>query len=245
MSNLQVKSTQKITMLFTIMAIVFSFNAQAQIDCTSIPNTSMCMPPATFDFQTVQDGSWNSADTWMDGNVPSTQNNSNQQIRISHNVYLSNDNIKLLDDAVLYVVGDNSSLTVMNGNLYLEGSGSKAILENTVLRTSANIEQKGNTTICMTDVDLSVGEEQVGEDFVSGSSSTSANFQTDGGFTRLERVCGNITGNYSSNGDAYIINSSIDIGDRGNADKAIDGSDSGDLKNESGTMYIMFKTILL
>jgi len=170
--------------------------------------------------------------------MPNAENNSDQHIKISHNVTLSSGNIKLDSNAILYVSGESSSLIIMNGNLYIEGTGSKAIFSDTTIRTAANVEQKANTFVCMNNIELSIGQEEAGENFISGASSTSANFKNDGGFRSLENICANITGNYNNLGEDQIIDSSIDIGDMGDTDKDIDGSDSGDFKNETGTMSI-------
>lgn len=227
-------------MLFAIIAMVFSFQALAQNANCDIPNAdnSICIEPTSFDYETIQDGNWYSATTWLNGNVPSTENNSNKSIKITHHVSLSNDNIKLQGGTVLYMRGETSSLILENGNLYLEGGASKAILKSTILRTYGDIEQKENTNICMTDVELSVGEEAAGIDFISGQSSTQANFKNDGGFRWLQSVCGNVTGNFENLGEDYIVNSTFDIGDTGSVDRDIDGQDSGNLANEKGAMTI-------
>jgi len=158
MNKSLLKSIKRTSMLFVIMAMAFSFQALA-LDCNSpIPSNSMCVAPTSFDYRTVQDGSWNNPDTWLNGNVPQAEKNSNENIRISHDVYLSQGNIKLQENTVLFVVGTSSSLTIKNGNLYLEGADSRAIVQNGILRTSGNIEQKENTFLCMKFVELSVGK---------------------------------------------------------------------------------------
>jgi len=223
--------------LLLFVVVVFSSNALAQ-DCQPVFPDAMCTPPNSFDYSTIQDGYWYDSNTWLNGNIPSAENNSDEVIRISHHVVLKNDNIKLQKMTVLFMVGINSSLTINNGNLYLEGSDSRIILSSTTLRTYGNIEQKQNTFVCLNDVELLVGEEEAGEDFISGQTHTQANFKNDGGYRWLEFVCANVTGNYENFGEDYIINSTIDIGDTGNKDRDLDGQDSGDLKNDKGTMII-------
>jgi hypothetical protein len=203
-----------------------------------IPDNSVCNPPENFNYESAQNGSWTASDTWMGGNVPPTEDISNKKIKIGHHVYIPNANIKLKDGSILYVTGEDSSLTLENGNLHLDGGNAKAIFDSTILRTSSNIEQKEQTYICMTDVELWVGEEESGPDFVPGESSTSANFKNDGGYRWLENVCGNITHDLQNLGTDFIIDSCLDIGDQGNADKALDGQDSGNFQNEKGVMKI-------
>ena len=203
-----------------------------------IPDNSVCNPPSSFDYRTKRNGSWTSRRTWVGGNVPPTEDISNKDIKVGHHVYIPNANVKLKDGSILYVVGANSSLTLENGNLLLEGANTKAIFEDTILRTSANMEQKENTFVCMTNVELWIGEEESGPDFVPGESSTSANFKNDGGYRWLENVCGNITHDLQNLGTDFIIDSCIDIGDQGNVDKELDGQDSGNFQNEKGVMKI-------
>jgi len=218
-----------ITIIYAVF-ILFSIS-------TLFANNTMCTPPDSFDYETVQDGDWNDSNTWAEGMIPNAENNANQLIKISHNVSLTNGNVKLDNSAILYVSGEDSSLAIMNGNLYIDGTDSKAIFLDTVISIAANVEQKVNTFVCMNNIELSVGQEEAGESF-TGATSTSANFKNDGGYRSLENICANITGNYNNLGEDHIIDSSIDIGDQGAADKDIDGSDSGDFKNESGTMSI-------
>ena len=208
--------------------------------CINIPGNSVCDLPNSivFDYESAQNGSWTASATWMTGIVPPTGDISNMKIKISDTVYIPNANIKLMDGSILYVTGAGSSLTLENGNLYLDGGNAKAIFDSTILRTSSNIEQKEQTYICMTDVELWVGEEESGPDFVPGVSSTSANFKNDGGYRWLENVCGNITQDLQNLGTDFIIDSCLDIGDQGNLDKLLDGQDSGNFQNEMGVMKI-------
>ena len=199
--------------------------------------TSNCDPPLEFDFESINDGEWTESGTWKNGMIPPKGDVSAKSIKISHHVVLDDSNIKLKDGAVLYVVGRASSFTVRNGNMNLEGQDSRAIFLSTDFMISSNVELNEFTSLCMTDVNFWVGEEAIGPDFTDQVSS-SGNFDNKGGYRLLENVCGNVTGNFTNEGTDIILNTCMDVGDRGPLDKEKDGSDSGNFQHNGGTMDI-------
>ncbi len=223
--------------LLFISILLYSLDGISQ--CNPPGPDSRCNPGNSFGFETVSNGSWTSSSTWQGGNVPAVEDINGSHIKIMHDVTVTNNNIKLKSAAVLYVVG--GSLILQNGNLeLLDGSNEKAIFENSILRTSGNIQQKENTTICITDCIVDVGEERALVNFVPGNFGTSANFQNDKGFRRLENVCINVTHDYQNLGEDVLIEVCMDIGDEGVTDGpagingGYDGQDSGNFQNESG-----------
>lgn len=221
--------------------------------CDYIPDPyTECTPPSTFTYETVQDGNWQSASTWKNGNIPNlatmSETITNETIKITHNVTVQNNNVKLSTNAVLYVLGKR--LTLRNGNLQLVASGARFIMESGTLQTSHNVQlDEFNTYVCIKDSDVEIGDEDANSGFTQGqfnlnapsTLSTSADFQNVKGFTYLENVCINVTHDFQTKVDAetILVDVCLEVGDRGqmNATQTAyntkDGDDSGNYENDN------------
>lgn len=215
------------------------------VDCHKVPSpASECTPPALWDFDKTINGQvdWNSLGLGSPENVTS-------RIRLqgTGTVIIENNNLILKSsNAILYVSG--VELIVKNGNIQLESSGSRFLMEEGVLRTSGNFQQKPFTIVCIEGSIVDIGEEEAGVDFVPGVKSTSADFQNDGGYRYISNVCMNVThdvqlqstGSGSGlNGVDIWVNSCVEVGDRGLTHATptpfgvSDGDDSGNWQNSN------------
>jgi hypothetical protein len=212
-----------------------------QSDCEIPSPANQCTPPSTFAIDVVVNGTQN----WSNLIPGVNPNNITTTIRISGNgtlivpnsdVLLKNSNAVLMIDGIEFIVN--------NGNVKLDSQGSRAIIQNATFRTSGNVQQIPLTFMCITNSTVEIGDELADGLFNTGGSSTSADFQNDGGYRYLRNVCLNVThdlqlsstGNGTINGgglDIYI-NVCAEIGDQGANHAAtgiVDGSDSGNLQN--------------
>lgn len=216
------------------------------------PPTTLCNPPSTFTHTSIANGSWTSAATWQGGTVPSVENISNQRIKITHDVTVQNNNIKLDNSTVIYITG-GGRLTLMNGNLELmdgnQATTEKLLIDNGSLRTSGNVQQLGSATVvCAINSKLEIGDEDATSTptaftsgfFSSGNNYTSANFQNTNGYRRLESSCLNVTHDLQNDGGTDIfINVCAEIGDQGpisgphGNNGGFDGQDNGNIQIQS------------
>ena len=157
--------------------------------------------------------------------MPDPQNIT-QKIRITGTgkVTVPNGNVILKSGtAVLNIVG--AEFVVNNGNLQLDVAGSKFLMTNGKLRTFGNFQQTGNTVECITGSIVEIGDELAGGTFnTTGNTSSSADWQNDGGYRYLSNNCINVTHDFQLqssgtgtglNGVDIICNNCIEIGDRG------------------------------
>jgi len=203
--------------------------------CTIPSANSSTSPPSSFDYETKADGPWNATATWTGGNKPSTTL-SGKNVKITHDVYVNNSNIILESASIIYVL--NGQLTLKNGNLQLlDGSGEKFLAVHSTIETSGNIQQTSNTVFCANNVILYVGDKGDASGsplFASGSTTTSADFQNDGGYRRLDSVCMVVTHDYDNIGEDELINVCAEIGLRNplNASNPV-GQGSGNVSSSS------------
>lgn len=223
--------------------------------CASLNPHSTCTPPSTWDKDVVATGNvdWQTLTGVAADNVTG-------KIRISGTgtVTINNSNLKLNSaSAVVYLNGP--TLIVNNGNIQIVTSGARYIQTGGSLFTYGNFEQSTNTSVCITNAVVNIGEEQSGRNFVNTASSTSANMQNNGGYRFLENSCINIThdfqllstGNGSgTNGLDVIKGCYIEVGDQGSnnafgsAIGSADASDSGNWTS-SNNQYIFDTKIIL
>ncbi|MBX2893186.1 MAG: hypothetical protein KF734_19905, partial [Saprospiraceae bacterium] len=224
---------------------------------------AQCTPPATFDYDVVANGTIN----WTALLPAVSPNNVTQKIRITGTGIVNVENSDLLlksSNAVLVV--DGPELRIRNGNFKLETAGSRAIFNNAILRVSGSTQLSGSiavmpqTSLCMTNCIVEIGDEQAGGYFSAGGVSTSADFQNDGGYRYLAYVCLNVThdlqlssagnGTASGGGLDVFINVVAEIGDRGpnhainSPFGSFDGDDSGNLQNNN-TMLMYNSAFIL
>lgn len=236
------KNWQYLLMLISVLA--FSHFSARGVSCIPPPPAAECTPPTIWNVDVVATGNvdWQNLTGIVADNV-------NQKIRITGTgtVTVNNKNLILkTSNAVVFI--DGPTLILNNGNLQLDASGSRYIQHGGVLRTYGNFQQTTNSVVCIIGTVVDIGEEQAGENFVHGASSTSANFQNDGGYRYLEDVCMNVTHDFQLqstgsgtglNGVDVIINSCIETGDRGLNHATptnfgvSDGDDSGNWQNSN------------
>jgi hypothetical protein len=203
--------------------------------CTVPSAKSSTTPPTSFDFETIADGEWTSTSVWKNGNVPSKQPQG-KDIKISHEVYVNNGSIQLKDGSVLYVV--DGKFTIKNGNMeLLDGKYEKFLAVRSKIEFSGNAQQKETTVFYCKTVELFVGDkgDASGDPvFASGGSTTSADFQNDKGYRRLEDVCLIVTHDYDNTGEDELVNVCAEIGIRNplNSSNPV-GQGSGNLNNYS------------
>ncbi|MEK7831964.1 MAG: SdrD B-like domain-containing protein, partial [Acidobacteriota bacterium] len=211
--------------------------------CTPPAAAPECTPPTTWNVDKVVTGTQD----WQSLTGVSADNVTNK-IRLtgSGTVIVNNKDLLLKSSgAVVFVNGP--TLIVNNGNLKTEVAGARFIMTNGTLRTYGNFQQSPNSVVCITNSTVDIGEEQAGVNFTS-QTSTSADFQNDGGYRYLNTVCMNVTHDFQLqstgsgtglNGVDVIINSCIEIGDRGlnhatpTSFGNSDGDDSGNWQNNN------------
>ena len=219
------------------MLLLILSNQQSVAQCTQPNAKSSTVPPATFTHETIANGEWTSPSTWKNGSVPSLQP-SGRRIKITHTVHVNNGNVSLKSASILYVYG--GSFTLKNGNFeLLDGTGEKFLAENSTIRFSGNANQKANTVFYAKNVDLQIGDKGTSTGsplFSTGGTTTSANFQNDGGYRRLEDVCMVVTHDYDNIGEDELINVCADIGLRNPLNESNPvGQGSGNISNYSGS----------
>ncbi|MCE7926873.1 MAG: hypothetical protein DYG98_27880, partial [Haliscomenobacteraceae bacterium CHB4] len=213
---------------------------------------AQCTPPATFDYDVVATGTVN----WTTLLPAVTPSNVTQKIRITGTGTVNVENSDLLlKSATAVLVVDGPTLQVRKGNFKLETAGSSAIFNNAVLRVSGNTQLTGSiavmpqTSLCMFNCTVEIGDEIADGYFSSDNTSSSSDFQNDGGYRYLQYVCINIThdlqlsssgnGTASGGGLDVFINVFAEIGDRGanhasaTAFGTYDNEDSGSLTNNN------------
>lgn len=231
--------------------MLLSFNSLLFAQTPPDPGTQ-CDPPAMFDHDVVAVGTVN----WTTLLPAVSPNNVTQKVRITGTGTVNVENSDLLLKAAgAVLVVDGLTLQVRNGNFKLETAGARAIFTDAVLRVSGNTSVTGSiavmpqTSLCMTNCEVEIGDEEANGYFSSGGNSTSADFQNEGGYRYLESVCLNITHDLqlSSNGNGtaagggldVFINVVAEIGDRGpthasaSAFGVFEGDDSGNLSNSN------------
>jgi hypothetical protein len=223
--------------------------------CAAIAPHSTCTPPAGWDKNLVANGNVD----WQSLTGVSADNVTNK-IRISGTgtVTINNMSLKLTSaSAVVFI--DGPELIINNGNVEIEASGARYIQNGGALFTQGNFNQKSNTSVCISNALVNIGEEQSGRNFVSGASSTSANFQNDGGYRYLDNSFINVTHDYLLNssgsgsgtsGVDVIKSCCIEVGDSGSNNAfdspitSADGSDAGSWVS-SNNQYIFDTKISL
>lgn len=230
-----VKRFYPLAIAIAFSIVLFSFSTESVAQCNIPTAKSSTTPPSSFDYETISDGNWTSSSTWKNGSKPSTSP-SGKKIKITHDVTVQNSDIILKSGAILYVY--DGKLTLENGNLKLDDAKNEKFLAvESYIEVSGNVQQKNNTVFYCKNVDLQVGDE--GDDngdplFASGGSTTSADFQNDGGYRRLEDVCLIVTHDYDNTGEDELINVCAEIGIRQplNSSSPV-GQGSGNLSNYS------------
>jgi Secretion system C-terminal sorting domain len=217
------------------MAMITYSNSNAQ--CTRPSAKSSTVAPTSFDYETKQDGNWNTSSTWKNGSKPATDP-SGKKIKISHEVVVKNSDIILKSGSVLYVT--DGVLTIEKGNLKLDdGNNEKFLAVESFIDVSGNIQQKSNTVFYCKDVELNCGDKGDASGsplFANGSSTTSADFQNDGGYRRLEDVCLTVTHDYDNIGEDELINVCAEIGIRNPLNSSNPtGQGSGNISNSSSS----------
>jgi hypothetical protein len=224
-------------------------------DCCTPPAVdAICTPPVSYNVNVVSTG----IKTFQSLTGISPSNITNKiKITGSGTVVVNGQDLALMSsNAVLHIEGPT---LVVLGNFKLESPGARFIMVGGALRTSHNIQQTANTGICISTASVEVGEEEAGSDFYSQANFTSADFQNDGGYRYLNNVCLNVTQNFQlqssgtgtgTNGVDLILNSCIEIGDKGanhatgTSINSKDGDDSGQWQS-SNTQSIYGSTIVL
>ena len=224
-------------------------------DCCTPPAVdAICTPPVSYNVNVVSTG----IKTFQSLTGISPSNITNKiKITGSGTVVVNGQDLALMSsNAVLHIEGPT---LVVLGNFKLESPGARFIMAGGALRTSHNIQQTANTGICISTASVEVGEEEAGSDFYSQANFTSADFQNDGGYRYLNNVCLNVTQNFQlqssgtgtgTNGVDLILNSCIEIGDKGanhatgTSINSKDGDDSGQWQS-SNTQSIYGSTIVL
>lgn len=187
--------------------------------CELPPCPDECTIPSNPDINVVANG----VTTWQ-ALVGTNPENITNRIRISGSgtVIVDNQNLLLKSSNAVLVIED--ATLIVRGNVGLDAASSKFIMQNGFLMVSGNFEQVSNSVVCISNSTVEVGEEEGGTNFMPGTSSTSSDFQNDGGFRCLENVCLNVTHDFllqstgtgvSLNGVDLIKNSCIEVGDRG------------------------------
>jgi hypothetical protein len=234
------KRNPNIFLVALFMLINWSMlSAQAQCaECVNIPPAyDECTPP-TGGYDRVVTVTGNQ--TWNSLLAGISHEDMKQRIRIigTGTLRVVNGNLKLSDANSLIVV-EGPELIINNGNLIFE-KGSVGTFRNVRLRTSGNIQQSEGSTLCITNSEVEVGDEQAGGRFnTTGNQYTSANFQNDKGRRYLNTVCMNVTHDYqlqSGGGEDILINVCAEIGDQGGTHArtgVLDGQDSGNFQNSS------------
>ncbi len=236
-------SNSKFSMTSGTSGVYVAPNVPPPSVCTPPAAAPECTPPTTWDVDVTATGTVDFQS--LTGVNP---NNVTQKIRIrgTGTVIVNNSDLLLKSSgAVVYVEG--AGLYTNNGNLKTEAAGARFLMVNGTLRTSANFQQSPNSVVCITNSTVDIGEEQIGVNFTPNLS-TSADFQNDGGYRYLNTVCMNVTHDFQLqstgsgtglNGVDVIINSCIEIGDRGlnhatpTAFGVADGDDSGNWQNNN------------
>jgi len=226
------------------------------LDCTPPMKESGAALPTSYDIDVEASGfvTWSS----LVGANPESITN---KIRITGKgtVFIANANLKLESSGAAVVI-DGPTLIVNNGNIEVNSSGARFMMNNGVLRTHGNVQQKPFSIISIENSEVEIGDEAADGVFnTKGEASTSADFQNDGGYRYLNNVCMNVTHDYQLqstgsgtglNGVDVLINVCVEIGDRGlhhatPTDFGVaDGDDSGNFQN-SNRMYIYNTDIII
>ena len=221
------------------------FSSFAQV-CNIPAPAAECTPPTTWNHDKVV----NTSVTWASLGIGSADNVT-QKIRISGTGTVTVKDVNLIlksSSAVVYL--DGITFVVENGNIQLDASGSRFLMDGGALRTYGNFQQSsvGATVVCIEGTAIDIGEEQNGPEFVPGQASTSADWQNDNGYRYIKDCCINVTHDVQLqssgsgtglNGVDIWINDCIEVGDRGNNDAITsdfgfaDGDDSGNWQNSN------------
>ena len=229
--------------VFLYFTIFSNFTLNAQTSCPA-PNAA-CTPPTSWDKDVVVSGNT----TWSALGLGDNENVTTK-IRITGTgkVVVPNGNL-LLKSSTAVIFVDGVELVVNAGNLGLDNTGSRFLMNNGTLRTFGNFQQTSGTVICITGSTIEIGDELAGGTFnTTGNPSSSANWQNDGGYRYLLNNCINVTHDFQlqSSGSGtgisgvdVICQCCIEIGDRG-ANHALptafgvaDGDDSGNWQNSN------------
>jgi len=246
----KVKAILRNLVAFQIVLFLFSgFQLPKVIaqTCAIPAPASVCTPPTVFDESVNIPG--NTTVFWTNIlNAPPADIVTRIRISGSGKVIVQNSDLILKSTtAVLYLEG--VELVVDNGNLKLDVSGSRLIMNGGTLRTAFNLEQVGNTTQCFSNAVLEIGDEQIGGTFNAGNAlNTSGSWTNDGGYRYVTSSCTNVTSDMelSSSGTGtgtsgvdILVNSCFEIGDAGPVNAidtqmgVADGDDSGNWLNDN------------
>ncbi len=211
--------------------------------CTPPPVDAICTPAASYNVNVVATGIKTFES--LTGMVPSNITN---KIKItgSGTVVVNHSDIVLNSStAVLHI--DGPTLIVL-GKIRVEAAGARFIQTSGALRTVRDVTQLANTGVCISNTSIEIGEEAAGSEFYGQAACSAASFQNAGGYRYLSNVCLNVTQDFvltntgtglGTNGVDLIMNSCIEVGDKGtthstsNALNTKDAEDGGQWQTSS------------
>lgn len=116
-----------------------------------------CPEPASYDYQTIADGNWNAASTWLNGNIPDQSFETDKNILILHHVTNPNGNIHPASNSIL-VIKNGGSLTEQQINM--DKPYAKIIINGgSIKAVSGNFQVKNNSSICASNGCFKVGND--------------------------------------------------------------------------------------
>ncbi len=231
-----------------------TINLTVEDCCTPPAVDAICTPPASFNVNVVATG----IKTFQSLTGVSASNITNRiKITGSGTVVVNHEDLVLNSSSAVLQI-DGPTLIVL-GSIKVETAGARFIQTSGTLRTVRDVRQYSNTGVCISNTTVEIGEEKAGSEFYSLADCSAASFINDGGYRYLSGVCMNITQDFQlqstgngagTNGVDLIMNSCIEVGDRGvsnataHALNSKDAEDGGQWQSSS-TQNVYGTTIVL
>ncbi|MEP7265221.1 MAG: hypothetical protein ABI772_12020, partial [Bacteroidota bacterium] len=217
--------------------------------CSKATEFKECDPPKTFNKTVVATGSvtWNS----LVGTSGGYESNAmTKTVKITGTGTITVSGFLSINNGTLYI--DGPKLIIPNGSLTVDGDGI-LIAKNGSIRVSGDfLQSSGKSTVCVTNCEVEVGDEQSNGYFSTGGTSSSADFRNSGGQRYLENVCLNVSHNLNNiKGSDVFVDVCGEIGDRGATNLGggtLDASDAGVWENDGyaevfGSQFIVANKI--
>jgi CshA-type fibril repeat protein len=172
---------------------------------------SGCSEPATYDFVSINNGSWTSGSTWQGGVAPSTTL-TNRKVLITHDVNYASAELLFKSGSVV-TVKNGGGLTAKQ--IQMEDANTKLLIDHASLTVAAgNLQVKGsNNFLCAQYACINVGENlQIDNSSASAyflSSGVRVGYNTSGNFQSIGTITGNDlrvwlpNGNLERNGGTF------------------------------------------
>lgn len=166
-------------------------------------------------YQTIADGNWTDASTWLGGQMPGVGNITGKTISVNHKVIVQNSSLVLRSNSKLYVTGGsltfkNQDFEVRDGEAYFN----RSVLD---MSTAGNIKitnaaGKLQFKDCTVDVGQSIKNQSGGKikmDHVELE--VSENYENTGGADSLINVCAVINGDFINNLLSKVYLSNVNL----------------------------------